>query len=618
METKTIEQKSIYYEFYQLDDNKKIIFFNKLPVVHKNKLLFELIDNLKFDIVKLVIVGATTTYTTVSADGENILNYDINFILSYNSLEIALSNESQIGEHIMGNLIIPQFRERFENFTEQQKNKVLIYLIKTNKAETITLLRHLKLLNLLITIKLLRLALSIGNKKTSELILGEALSERSISQKEIFDVIFNTEYFDKITLSDRKRIFESYLLNSKLFEIVKLILVNANKFNPKFVPHPNSIILAKSINVNAPKDVIGLLEKTKMEYSPENYKMSLNFSDRSRDRKLNKLKDNIDISNFKHFFCDLEVFNYIQLISSDIFLSGINYTNIHKIYISYLIRNLNLQDFVILYHTYYSERVLGNKGGSVYQKDKKKFIFSDGLFDFDLLGGENVKDVKDVSKDEIIWQSIQYSTSEAEHLINPHFNTIIDHMSIYEKPNGPYVIFVEPTFLKNIIHNSKEFNIIYVRINYIEGNHFTFITVDNKSKIVEFYDPHGQQNLFAKQLLDKNLKILFPGYRNNILQDYSGDDMLIGIQSYEENELNDGFCVIWGQIMIHLKLLNRDMSIKNIEKSFIAYCKNKNYSPYEVMLNYAEYIKRVVPYKANDMKSEKKVYDLFSLFKVNY
>ena len=93
---------------------------------------------------------------------------------------------------------------------------------------------------------------------------------------------------------------------------------------------------------------------------------------------------------------------------------------------------------------------------------------------------------------------------------------------------------------------------------------------------------------------------------------YNSSDFWLTQKIIENTEQDKGFCVVWGNIMLNLKLLNISMNMRDIEKYFIAYCNRKNYSTYEVMLNYAEYMKRIIPLPG--IYGNEKFYDMLELF----
>jgi hypothetical protein len=132
-------------------------------------------------------------------------------------------------------------------------------------------------------------------------------------------------------------------------------------------------------------------------------------------------------------------------------------------------------------------------------------------------------------------------------------------------------------------------NCIYM---YIHGGvHYTFLFIDHKDKILEYYDPEIYANKKTGILFTyKALQTIFPGYKiNNFWR-------LSSIQKTEQYEKDEkGFCVKWGHMILHLKLLNINMSVGEIEALLIKECETKNMSLYELVLNYTYLMKRIIP-----------------------
>ena len=398
------------------------------------------------------------------------------------------------------------------------------------------------------------------------------------------------EIFNRISSSDKIFLFNQMLKNMK-YEIVVSILNVTD-----FFPVPESIKLAET--TKAPGNVMKLLTQKKIAYSPGEYKLG-------DIRRNPRIIASTDIIGLKDFFCDLEVFNWRILPSTSEFLYGLNHISIFKVYTLYLIKMLNLENRVKAYLDTYSKNYSGNKDTAVVADEKRPDVFYNFGF-----GYRSTPIRIDLTNDvnEIFRYSLQYPLTERyikntdliQFLKNDDgYNSIISPIHIHQKINNQYTFFVEPEISSR---DSKDFNIFFVNVT---NNHYSFIFLDkradrakyrNDNIAIEYYDPHGANiNPELITFLNRNLPILFPDYSNNIISDYTGNDKLLGIQVIgENNETENGFCVIWSHMMMHLKLLNTNIRIKNIEKFFISYCKRKGYSIYEVMVNYAEYMKRVL------------------------
>lgn len=156
------------------------------------------------------------------------------------------------------------------------------------------------------------------------------------------------------------------------------------------------------------------------------------------------------------------------------------------------------------------------------------------------------------------------------------------------------------TFYTDDIRNFREITARYVLVNvkiYFEssGGHFTYFLIDTQTKQLEYYDPHGSQtNPSLASYVHQVLGNLYPRYsinehwKNSGIQIDQSETRSSGIKE-------DGFCVIWGCLMLHLKLLNMNNSLHDIELLFIKECAQKRLSLYEVMMNYAHYMTRMIP-----------------------
>lgn len=184
--------------------------------------------------------------------------------------------------------------------------------------------------------------------------------------------------------------------------------------------------------------------------------------------------------------------------------------------------------------------------------------------------------------------------------ISEEYSEIISEMGY--KPEVQYypILIYEyedyfAVFYSDEIKTSKtRWSIILSRIVHQNQGHFTFIFIDNDNKIVEFYDPHGRSiKSDLVEFIHESLKKIFVGYKVNEFW------KMIGIQYTEilEDE-ESGFCVVWGMMMIHLKLLNINMTVELIETLFIEECAKNNLSVYEMMMNYAYTMQRIIPENA--------------------
>lgn len=258
---------------------------------------------------------------------------------------------------------------------------------------------------------------------------------------------------------------------------------------------------------------------------------------------------NIDVNKeFKNFLCDLEVFNwekkpYTKMISDML----ITRDDIYQNYQIYLIKSLG--DDITLYGNAFSDNFVDSK------------IFLNAMVD----------------------QPIVKLLNYDENLIHRSFSIHITEL----EDNKFYGNFSKQILRENA---TTRYAIINLIIEYKSGSHYTFLFIDHKEKSIDFYNPHGGINtVYLNSFIYGALIQMFSGYSIDEFWNHKG---LQTIENIEEDEF--GFCVIWGHIMMHLKLLNINMSLGKIETAFLKDCYDKEISPYEVMLNYAYFMSRIV------------------------
>ena len=148
-------------------------------------------------------------------------------------------------------------------------------------------------------------------------------------------------------------------------------------------------------------------------------------------------------------------------------------------------------------------------------------------------------------------------------------------------------------YSEQILKSDTRYTIINSLIEFFSGSHYTFVFIDSKNKIIEYYDSNGgsldSHGYISNEFVYSSFQKLYPGYKINEFWKHEG------IQNVEDIEKDqEGFCVIWGHMMMHLKLLNLELPMSEIEKLFIKECYDKKLSLYEVMLNYAYFMKRML------------------------
>jgi hypothetical protein len=338
------------------------------------------------------------------------------------------------------------------------------------------------------------------------------------------------------------------------------------KYNPKrkiikntdfFKPFNINI---KNINLNNVKDLT-LYESYEMEFVLSRYNHAH--------------KNVIDKKEFVNFLCDMELFNWnaknkkTQLKKHQDRIYIIKYGNIFRVYLQYLCSilatNLSLLGVQYSDNEYYEEFQF--KGG--FMVDRPIFM--------DLIAAFQTPKLK------FVRELLQYR-AESELPINYMYYPF----AITKTEDNHFYC----NYSSEILDDTKNrYTFVQSLIRYPDTYHFVFLFIDHKERIVEFYDPYMSTN--TKKQIEFTytcLRKLFPAYRINEFW------KLKSIQNVEEIEKDDyAYCVIWGTMLIHLKLLNMNKPIGEIEKSLLEHCKKDNLSIYEVMLNYTHFMRRIIP-----------------------
>lgn len=287
---------------------------------------------------------------------------------------------------------------------------------------------------------------------------------------------------------------------------------------------------------------------------------SLNFNINSYDFNPELL--DFDNNQFKTFLCELETFNLVRRedIDHKSNIMNISYKIRYDTYTSHLI-NLYGND-ITLYGSVYSDYFEDNPippNGMV-----NRLFFTHNL---------NSEVSKYIAEKR--WE-IGYSS---ENLVYP--------LLFHEVEKNVFGGF----FTLQILQSTTRYVVINITFIYLDSTHYTFLFVDHKRKLLEYYDPYGNEtNEYSIIFIRNALKKLFIGYEINEFWNMKGLQITERIEQYRY-----GFCVVWGHMILHLKLLNINMSVQEVEDAFIEECKKKNMSLYEVMLNYSYFMTRFIP-----------------------
>jgi hypothetical protein len=187
---------------------------------------------------------------------------------------------------------------------------------------------------------------------------------------------------------------------------------------------------------------------------------------------------------------------------------------------------------------------------------------------------------------------------------SPLFFREFKQSDIYARPSVSEKFLYTCHFSEEIRNKTKRYALVNCLYMYSHsGHHYTFLFIDHRDRIVEYYDPEVFSNRKTGILFTyKALQTIFPGYKIN---NFWRTSSIQKTEEYEKDEV--GFCVKWGHMIMHLKLLNINMSVELIESSLIRECETKNLSLYELVLNYTYLMRRNIPADMNKMLKLKKL-----------
>ena len=130
------------------------------------------------------------------------------------------------------------------------------------------------------------------------------------------------------------------------------------------------------------------------------------------------------------------------------------------------------------------------------------------------------------------------------------------------------------------------------------GTHANMLVIDTKKKIVELFEPHGKRSEqttmdslegaynISDKLLKKYFHKFFPDYKYISPQDYLPS---YGFQA--KIDAYSGLCVTWSTMYLHYRVLNPELTSKEITKHI------KKKVDKEFLLKYAKYIEETVKHK---------------------
>ena len=301
---------------------------------------------------------------------------------------------------------------------------------------------------------------------------------------------------------------------------------------------------------NEPIRQIGIMELQTMIDIDENFnRLSI-----PRDENI------VNINKHNNFLCELELFNWTKIQNSAI-IGRIKQSNANQAYIGQLCRQLG-NDLNLFTEFISSQESTTQLADNIIQKYISK---DDNIILIDIPA------------------SILFMRTKDRNIFR------LTPIFLFNRQNtSRYICYYSPQILNS---NNKRYSIIMFNYFMKTEGHFTFIFVDHQNRTVDHYDPNGA-------FMTKTITTLVYNFLSRIFKGYTINEFWtnVGIQNTEGIEQDEeGFCVVWGTMMMHLKLLNINTPMKELEKLFIEYCGNKNLSLYEVMINYAYHMNRIIP-----------------------
>ena len=130
------------------------------------------------------------------------------------------------------------------------------------------------------------------------------------------------------------------------------------------------------------------------------------------------------------------------------------------------------------------------------------------------------------------------------------------------------------------------------------GTHANMLILDTKKKTVELFEPHGKRSEqttmdslegaynISDKLLKKYFHKFFPDYKY-----ISPQDFLPSYGFQEKIDAYSGLCVTWSTMYLHYRVLNPDLTSKEITKHI------KKKVNKEFLLKYAKYVEETVKNK---------------------
>ena len=555
------EEKKFKYFIDHIRNGSKAIVKNILkdkkfnPIEKDNAAIKLAVITKNYEILKLLLDNFDVQ-TTV--DYEQLLNY------SKDEKITKLIRESIPPNSMYAHL-------RLQNEDEKSFKEFLYYVEYGNIEQVKRILKEGKVNPSAQDNKAIKMSAEIGHTELSKILLDDYRIADTVDYTDIVQIASDN--------SNKKivKIIEDAFERDKIRKKGQIIINRKSPIEFKTVRKviTKSDLLPVIEFVDFKKD----LDNTKIEgFEINDLKKSFGYEFEPTITVIPKSEEISENKEYRTFLCDLEMFNWVSRhVSED--------HNSHRL------RNDVSFETIYSQYTMYLGRMLGS---------------DITIFTMNTIDKENSKKLNNISN-----LGIKSIVPDFSKSINRMFNFpqifefapqnlkgFFGNVSDYYRPLFIREYESEGKFLyvcnySDLILKRDEIRYSFINTTYLYshgGLHYTFIFVDHNNKIVEYYDPHIDGN--RKEAILFTYKLL-----QSIFEDYKINDFwrLSSIQKTEEYEKDEvGFCVKWGHMMMHLKMLNIGMSINEIEERFISECESKNLSLYEIVLNYTYFMRRII------------------------
>lgn len=149
-----------------------------------------------------------------------------------------------------------------------------------------------------------------------------------------------------------------------------------------------------------------------------------------------------------------------------------------------------------------------------------------------------------------------------------YFNLILNSKFLNSSDNFLHIDLQKLSYSRSskLLEYNKynDFKIIPISISFPleEFRHSNVIFIDERRKIIEFFEPHGtynniiHNNINLNEIIPKIIQEIYPLTKDYSFVNVSGSDScIIGLQSKENSIIyNKGYCLAWSLLFIKLKI----------------------------------------------------------------